>query len=270
MAKQGIIFLLTGMVTSLLYSNITYANSSQACDAIFIGTGNVESEENCGFIGAGAIGYESPFTNDTEVNFLPIVTVVWEDFYIDGAEAGLLFWNDISLTDYYLVTAFVRLASDGYKADDEPQLTGLKDTNEAVEAGVRLNWGGSWGKVNLSVAHDVSSKHESFVADVNYGYSWQVSDITIALSLKAAFQTSDVANYYYGVSEAQVAANRPFYEVGSVINLSAGYFVNKPINNEWSLIHFAQFTRYADDINNSPLTVNDNGFSVGGGAVYLF
>ncbi|WP_340676630.1 MipA/OmpV family protein [Paraglaciecola sp.] len=268
--KLGTAYLLIGLSTALLCSNTTYAESKEACDALFVGMSKVENKENCGFIGAGLIGYKSPFTNDTEANLIPFTTVVWESFYIDGAEAGLLFWDNVSLSGYYLATAFVRLASDGYSVDDEPQLIGLKDTDEVVEAGVKFNWGSKWGEIQVSVAHDISSEHESFVADIGYVYGWQISDITVALSLSAAFQSSDAANYYYGVNADQVLENRPLYESGSLVNLSAGYFVDKPINNYWHIIHFAQFTRYSDDVKDSPLTVNDNGLSAGLGVTYAF
>jgi outer membrane scaffolding protein for murein synthesis (MipA/OmpV family) len=272
MAQQGrrVVYLLFVIATTLLFANTTYANSNETCDALFLGVSNVENKENCGVIGGGIITYKSPFTNDTEVEFLPLITLVWEEFYIDGSEVGLLFWDDFSLSEYSLITAFVRSASGGYSVKDEIQLIGLKDTDDAIEAGVKLNWGSEWGEVNLSIAHDISSKHEGLIADVNYVYGWQVSDLSIAVSLSAAFQSRDTARHYYGVNVDQVGVNRPVYEIGSVINLSAGYFLDKPITKEWSIIHFAQLTHYADDIKESPLTVNDDGFSAGLGVTYSF
>lgn len=249
-------------------SGAVYADES--CEALFLGVNRVDQTTSCGVVGASLIGYKSTYTNGFELGVVPHISVIWESLYIDNAEAGVLLWGDLSQQSYSLLTTFVRLSENGYDASEEAQLRGLDDTNEVVEVGVRFSLGGEFGEVQLAFAHDVSSKHKSYVAEASYVYEWDINGYQMALSTGVEYLSKDAAQYFYGVSEDQVSSLRRLYKQDVALNFQAGYSVEKSVTEHWNVFHFASYTLYDNDIKDSPLTVNDNGYSVGLGLSYTF
>ena len=116
--------------------------------------------------------------------------------------------------------------------------------------------------LHLDVLHDVGSAHKSTVVDPNLTFSTPVSRKTyLSLSGGAEFVSTRYANYYFGVSPADVIATSgalPLYSArGGLKNVKASLLVTQSLTGDLlhgiSLIGFGQYSRLVGDFKRSPI-----------------
>lgn len=114
----------------------------------------------------------------------------------------------------------------------------------------------------LDVLHDVGNAHKSTVFDPNVSFSTPLSRKTyVSLSGGAEFVSRKYANYYFGVTPADVVATGgalPLYNPsGGMKNWKADLLVNQSITGDLlgglSIFGLGQYSRLVGDFRRSPI-----------------
>jgi outer membrane protein len=86
----------------------------------------------------------------------------------------------------------------------------------------------------------------------------------------AVWLSTDSADYYYGVRPEEARPDRPAYEPGSTVNLTAGLFAFAPVTRRWVFQGFVEAERLGGDLRDSPIVDQDLGWTAFSGLSYRF
>lgn len=132
--------------------------------------------------------------------------------------------------------------------------------------------------VHLDVLHDIGNAHKSTVFDPNVSFSTPLSTKTYAsLSAGAEFVSNRYADYYFGVSPADVTATGgalPLYNPsGGMKNWKASLLLNQSITGNLlgglSVFGLGQYSRLVGDFKRSPIVAQQGNATQWIGAVGL-
>ncbi|WDE04876.1 MipA/OmpV family protein [Thalassomonas viridans] len=196
---------------------------------------------------------------------LPLPEVYWRNFYFSQGQLGL---TAIELEDFALDLSVGGDFIGDTDRGDSKQLKDMKDLDTAITANIDLSYMGEWGELSFGMAHDISNKHDGYSLSAGYGYRMMFGRWFVEPSVGVTYSSKDVVNYYYGVSEQDVTADRALYQADSAINyelgLSAGYMLSK----QSMVMAFAQMEFFDDEITDSPIVDDDK--SLGFGVAYRY
>lgn len=158
----------------------------------------------------------------------------------------------------------------GYEANDSEVLKGMDDRKVAFESGLGFayeSWFGEWELIALT---DISGNHEGQEASLTYGKTFELNRFSIKPSAGLVWQSSKLADYYYGVKKEEATADRKAYELESVLNYEVGLNVDVALTRHWSLMTEARVEFLNSDIQNSPIVEDDRLYSGFCGLAYRF
>lgn len=220
-------------------------------------------------VGLGA-QYEpvSPGIDEYEVSPIPYLDVVYRDQFFLKSEMGLgayLFRSD----DDPEFAVGVALGFEGGRDEkDAPtQLDGLGDLDATPEAKIFAEYEMGPFEFEVELAQGLGG-HEGLRAEFAAGAEMPVGDrFTIGAGPFISLASGQYMESFYGITTAQAARSTKYtsaYDAGSGFE-SAGLEVNAAysINDQWSLVGFADYTQLLGDAADSPI-VDDKGFATFG------
>lgn len=214
-------------------------------------------------LGVGAIVTDSPYAGEgTRVMPFPLVRYNGERFY---AGIGGIGWRIVE-NDSFELAVVGKARFDGFDVDDlgrqELARNGidyrlLEDRDKAFEMGVNMKWSGAAGEIEVELLADATDTNGGQEASIQYGYPIQLGSGVLTPNVSVAWQSEDMANYYYGTLDKEVAQGVVDYKPGAVTLPSVGFSYFRPVGEKWSLMAFAKYTRLPDEIQDSPLIEPD-------------
>lgn len=215
-------------------------------------------------LGVGAVVNDSPYAGEgTRVTPFPLVTYEGERFYFRGITAG---WRLIDSEDFEL-TAISSLRLDGVDIEDlgknELASNGLdyrllEDRDHSLDAGLSATWSGFAGELEIELVSDVTDASGGQEASIQYGYPIQWGKTRITPSIGVTWMSKDMANYYYGTLDTEVARGVVDYKPDAVTIPTIGLMVTRPIGRRWSMIALLEHSFLPDEIQDSPLLEPDS------------
>lgn len=224
----------------------------------------IDGRDTGNSIGIGALWNTEPYRGlDNEAWVFP--TFTWRSGRFFVRETGLGF--QVAGDDRWSVDAFAELRLEGYDADDSDFLAGMDDRDSSLDAGVALvRRSSTLGKFAFSVAHDTLGRHDGYQADVTWS---KRTDFGIP-SVRVAYYSSSLADYYYGVESNEARPGRPAYAPGASVLVNANYSLGGPINDRWVWLANVGVDFYPSDIRDSPIIEDSRRIYVFAGASYRF
>ncbi|MEL1264034.1 MipA/OmpV family protein [Pseudoxanthomonas putridarboris] len=189
---------------------------------------------------------------------LPNVAYDGERFYLRGAAFGYRAYTD----DRFELRAFVAGRLDGIDADDfgraELARRGidrdlLEDRDDSADAGVAASWKGAAGKLELDVRADVTGTSDGYAVSLDYSYPIRFGSTSVVPSVGAVRLSDDMANYYYGTLDREIARGVVAYRPGAVTVPRAGVAVIRPFAKRWAFIANLEYRALPDELKDSPL-----------------
>ncbi|MEJ2257507.1 MAG: MipA/OmpV family protein [Woeseiaceae bacterium] len=147
---------------------------------------------------------------------------------------------------------------------------GMEKRRQSLDAGIEARYRGKWGSVNVNYLGDALGRHEGQSAEVTYRYPIDRGSLSFSPFISWAWNSDDLANYYYGVRPDEERQNRPAYMPGAAQYFSFG------LNTTWWLADHIQFfanmgfTGSDDVIDESPLTDLESATVFFAGGTYVF
>ena len=218
-------------------------------------------------IGPGVVVTTKPYTGmDATVYPIPLVDFTCGNFYISAATAGYR----LAAEENWTFAAIGRWRFDGYDSDDSDNLAGMHNRHMTVDGGGELSYFGNWGEVKLSFVTDMLGQHDGQEMRLGYTKPFNFDRITISPSVGMIWQSSNLANYYYGVRSDEAIAGRPAYSVGDAVNWFAGIRTQYKLDDRWTLLCDITYEWLDREIKDSPIVSDGYVISIMAGAMYRF
>ncbi len=184
-----------------------------AADSVLSGNKNLSSW----VVGLEYVAAPDPFVGDAESasQFFSTIGYIGERFTWLGPYLNYRLLDQ----DWFTVSAVAELHFAGLDTDtDDPLLAGLDERESAVEIGFDVNI----GYLSLYGRHDAFDTHEGGSLDLAVGQRWELTDRSrLEASVYGEWQDENRVQYYYGVTLAEIARNRPAYAPNSSTSYGA-------------------------------------------------
>lgn len=209
-------------------------------------------------VGVGAVVSDSPYAGEgTRIVPIPLIGYEGERFYFRGITAG---WTLLERGAFEL-TAQAKLRLDGFSVDDLGRAALarngldyrlLDDRDKGLDAGLGMKWRGAAGELGIELLADVTDTSGGQEVSIEYGYPIELGAATLTPRVGVSWLSSDMADYYYGTLDEEVARGVVDYRPGSVIIPHIGMSYLRPFGERWTVIANLRYSRLPDEIEASP------------------
>lgn len=215
-------------------------------------------------VGIGAIAQDSPYAGEgTRVHPIPLISYQGEHFFFQGITAG---WRFIG-SETFELAAITKLRLDGFDIDDlsKQQLSAnglnyrlLDDRDNSLDAGLSAKWSGAAGEIEFEGLSDVTDTSGGQEFSIQYGYPLHLGQTMVTPTVGATYLSKDMANYYYGTTDKEVARGALNYKPDAVTIPHVGLNVMRFLGDNWSMIAFVRYSILPDELQDSPFLEPDS------------
>lgn len=191
---------------------------------------------------------------DSKILVLPLLAYEGERFFVRGINVGyhLVKQNNLTLS---LLSSYRIMA--GYDSSDSDFLEGMADRDGTLEAGLQVSLATDLGRFSATLLSDVLDEHNGHEVKLTFSKRFPVQRFSVIPFVSAIWQSSQLANYYYGVRSTEATIARPAYKVDSSVLVQTGLMANYMFRERWSINGRLDVTRLADEISDSPIVEDD-------------
>jgi outer membrane protein len=214
-------------------------------------------------LGVGAIVQTSPYAGESmRVQPVPLISYEGEHFFFRGITAGWQFFEN----ETFELAAIAQFRFDGFEIKElgrrELAANGLdsrllEDRDDSVDAGISASWSGSAGELELELLADVTGKSKGQEFSLQYGYPLDFGRTLITPNIGVTYLSKDMANYYYGTLNSEVARGVIDYKPDAVTIPHVGVNVMRFFGNNWTFLAFLEYSALPNKITDSPLLERD-------------
>lgn len=214
-------------------------------------------------IGLGVSASDSPYAGEgTRINPLPLILFEGDRFFFRGNSGGVHLFKG----EAFNLDAIAALRMDGIDKKDfgtaELALNGidralLEDRDDSLDLGLSANWAGSAGEFEFTAKADVTGASEGYELSARYGYDFRVWGGHLTPSISVSHLSKDMANYYYGTLDEEVARGVVDYKPDAVTIPTVGITYVRPIGEAWTFMGRVEYSALPNEITDSPLLERD-------------
>ena len=213
--------------------------------------------------------------DNDEILPVPFIGARIKNFYYEApVELGYHFYNTENLT----LTAYGRYnLYTGYKPKDmENEFKDMDRRKDDFHLGVRgkYNFGPYKTGIISRVSGDVSGKSDGLLARIEINQPVLLGEKVMILPYAGVeYMSGNYTDYYFGIkeSEASRGINKgKSYKADDSFNFEAGVRSIISVNKNFKVFLSAGYTRYGDNIADSPLVKDRDIYTVGTGVSYSF
>ncbi len=217
-------------------------------------------------LGAGvAIAQPGYIGVSDQVTPLPLVFYHNGRFFFAGTSVGYVPFNG----SHYAFAILAKPRINRLSASDSSQLAGIQTRRWSIDGGARLSLFGDWGQLNVGIYTDLLHRYDGMEADLDYRYPIRMPGWTLSPGIGVAWYNSPLTDYYYGVSQAEVAPGRPAYSPGRATNPFLQLNVQVPLGR-WQFLGGVKYLHFAGSIQDSPIVDRADTFTIFLGLSYRF
>ena len=146
---------------------------------------------------------------DNIVQPFPLFNLSMDNFFLKGDELGYYTYKDPSLS----FGIIVKPTFSGYSASDSDALEGMSDTSYLLNTGLQIQYHLMPLSFTVEALHDVTGRSTGNTVSGQLATIFPIDDqrFTVIPSVAAVWQSSEITNYYYGVSGSEVTESRSEY-----------------------------------------------------------
>ncbi|HEX6019475.1 MAG TPA: MipA/OmpV family protein, partial [Burkholderiaceae bacterium] len=208
----------------------------------------------------------SPYRGDGQrSDAQPVYLYEGERFFLRSDRVGLKFvpFEDLGLETY------LRRRIEGFPLDDAPpSLQGMKPRRGGVDLGLTWRLHALDSQAYASVTQNLG--HQARGHDLGLGAhtDWHAGRWIVRPAASVTWRSSRSNDFYVGVPPDEATPERPVYEPGAGVDVSAGMFVSYRLTQGWRLIGGVNATRYSSAVRASPIAEPGTQVGVVAGATY--
>lgn len=248
------------MLLALVMSLSTFAN---------------QTKENNINLGIGVF-YRNNIYKDKDKNEtlpVPFAGVYYENFYFEAPiETGYNFYktDDLKLTVYGRYNLYT-----GYKPKNLiEEYRDMDRRKDDIHVGLKEKY--SFGPFRTGIASyisgDVSGRSKGILARAELNQPVPITEkIGIQPYIAVKYMSSNYTDYYFGITDEEASRginNGKKYKADDSFDFEVGIRGKIDINDSFSVVLSADYTRYGDGVADSPLVDTRNIYTVGAGLSY--
>ena len=220
-------------------------------------------------LGLGVISSPRPYIGaSNQITSIPLLELTYKKWYVQGIQAGYRF-IDTEKFSFDMRAGFVFA---GLDPDDSPALEGMNKRNSSIEGGFVFDWKPGKYRLSTSVYTDMLGNSNGQQAAIDFSRMWAFNRYRWGLtpSVGVVWQSSNMVDYYVGVTPEEANPDRPAYRGHSAINFRSsllGFFF---INMRVRLVGLIRIQRLDNEILESPIVDKQRGIFGLLGVTYRF
>lgn len=221
-------------------------------------------------VGLGAYFAASPYRNYTNPALpIPMLRFDGKSFYVHGATAGYRLYktgeDEFSIVASPLWQRF--LPQDTH----DPRLQRLSERDISGSAGLAWRHHAAWGVLKASAQKEFTGHGGGSVFDASYGYPLTQGNLRMTPEVGAAYASSALNDYYYGVSPAEAASSGlPGYRPGGGTSPYLGIVASYQVSRSWVASAGLRYSILPKAIKDSPMVDSNHTESYFFALNYLF
>ena len=216
--------------------------------------------------GAVLAGSDTYLGEPRNYDQIPLILYQGERIFAYGNSLGFNFVRNETLQFGALARA--RLTS--VDPTEIPELEGLSERKNTLEAGLMANLTTPIGQFSLTGVRDVIGRYDGNEIDLSYRRPIELRNWTLTPWVSVLWQEDHLVNYYYGVSESEATPTRPAYTPGAAVNLALGLNTAWHISDRFFMFANVGIEKYDDVIANSPIMESSTNARMLAGASSVF
>lgn len=247
---------------ALIDSSNTY--NSNAYEVQPQGFGHVQNS-----LGLAAVYHQDIYKGvDSKVLPFPLINFTYHDFFIQNITAGYHAYTN----NYFQASLIAAPNFQGYDASDSDELTGMNDADPSFNVGGSVMLKTPPLISTLSAVHDISGNTSGNTVTAKFatGLPLMNKKLVLSPSVSFAYQDTNIVNYYYGVSNSEATSSREAYSPGGTVNTIFGLVAMYQLSPHWRTNATYLFTKFGDEIADSPIVSRGTSSTVMLGVSYLF
>lgn len=220
-------------------------------------------------LGLGVISSPRPYVGvDNKITPIPLIELTYKDWYVQGIQAGYHFIN----TDKFTLDARIGFVFAGLDPDDSPELEGMNKKDSSVEAGFVFVWKPGKYRLSTSIYTDVLGVSNGQQAATDFSRMWIFNRFIwgIQPSVGIVWQSSNMVDYYSGVTPEEARPGRPVFIGHSAVNFRASLLGFFHFSRRIRLTALVRVQRLDDEISESPIIDESRGVFALVGVTYRF
>lgn len=220
-------------------------------------------------LGLGVISSPRPYVGaDNKITPIPLLELYYKKFYVQGIQAGYHFIDTGTFT-FDARVGFVFAALD---PDDSPFLEGMNERNPSIDAGFVFDWKPGKYRLSTSLYTDILGNSKGQEAAVDFSRMWIFNRYRwgISPSVGVVWQSSNLVDYYVGVTPEEARPWRPEYRGHSALNFRSSVFAFFNLTMRVQLNALLRIQRLDDEIFDSPIVDDRRGVFGLLGVTYRF
>lgn len=150
------------------------------------------------------------------------------------------------------------------------RLDGIRTRLSSGEGGVEINHQLGDTLYNIRLMHDLQSRHNGTIFSAQVSRPYFTATTLIQPAFGIALIGSNAIDYYYGVEQSEVREDRPEYSAGAAWIASASVYLERPLNDSWSVVTRLSYSHASSNITDSPLVNRDGSYNIHLGMMWVF
>lgn len=201
-------------------------------------------------LGIGVAVSSSPYRGvGNETMPFPLLVYQGERLFFRGTQLGYRFLN----RNGYEVAALAKYRFQGYDEHDSSYLRGMEDRKGSLEGGLQASKKTTIGQVRMTLLGDLLGEHDGFEVELAYSKSFPFEKLIVKPGISAIWQSSQLVDYYYGVTRQEATDARPYYKADWSVSPQVGLTAIYMFNRQWAVNGRMSLTRLPDEIVDSPI-----------------
>ncbi len=218
-------------------------------------------------IGGGVAYFSVPFKGAKDVT-TPIPYFGYEGERLSASILGVTY--RVLGDENFSISAIASPRFQLVDPKDSTFLTGMTKRKSTIDIGVSAALKTSFGAFNVDVVTDALSVHKGSQILANYTIPFEVGKLGVMPSVGVTWQSSKLADYYYGIHANEVRVNRPRFIVGDVTIPNIGLKLSYPIKSNIDFVSINSAEFLPKDITKSSIIDKKTNISAILGVIYKF
>ena len=222
-----------------------------------------------GLGGGLRISSDPYFTNDRQdppLDLVPMYLYEGKWLFAHGTAGGIHMYRN----DWFSISALAQYRFQNLDPSRDSFYEGLEKRSQTLDAGLTAKFFGDNWLLDLQWVTDTLNNHNGQEAQISYRYAYRRGSWLFSPFISWRYQNANLANYYFGVSEAEARPDRPAYAVGGAQIVSFGLNTSYSVTERILLFGNIGFGGFDDAIENSPLVDNPSVSAAFVGGTYMF
>lgn len=191
--------------------------------------------------------------------------------YFRGIEGGVYLWSQGERGKKLTLSLLAAGRLEGYKASDSGYLSGMKTRQWSLDAGAGATLQRGFNRYTAKVLTDTLGRHKGQSFDLGYAYVFPAtSKLLLIPGANVTWQSSNLLDYYFGVTNNEAQAGRNAYKTKDGVQLRASLLTSYKVSPNTSFTLLVTTRKLAKSVTASPLVDRNYLSGVFGALNYSF